>query len=463
MTLPAASAAPSYTVCPSGCPYSDIVSAVNAAPDGGTVTVGPGTYTTAQILINKSLTLSGAGADQTTISGNGTDAGVAGTVLIRNNTGPVTVNGFTFINPTLDEPDYGDWMSVSAFPATAPVTIQDNHFIGMGVNTPGDVGVYIDPSPAATTLVENNEFESMWQGLLIENPQSPITVRDNSFHDLFGTTFGTTTLYEPEATVILEHTGIVDSEPLIIDHNQYRSFNGESIGVDAGYTFAGTGQLTNLQITNNQIEAVGQGPERYHVGIAIKNPETTEAEAEQSGVIGAYVANNVIAGTDTSNGSKGIWIAGYNPGATLVNNTISGVNTAIDIGPATSAQPASTGITISANLVTRNAEGLLVGSGNASPPVVHYNQFVDNTSFGVNNQSSATVDAICNWWGSQRGPTTGSTKGQAGDSVIGNVAYVPWIRSGRALGLFAHQAGSNNVNFGDPHSQQQFGCGGPQG
>lgn len=447
VTLPAASADPPYTVCQSGCPYSDILSAVNAAPDGGTVTVGPGTYTTGQITISKGLTLQGAGQDQTTISGNGANAGVAGTVVIRNNSGMVTISGFTFTNPTLDEPAYNDWISISAFSATAPVTIEENRFAGMGAsNNPGDIGLYVVANPSADTLIENNEFTSMWQGLLVENPQASVTIRGNSFHELVGSYLGTTTLYEPEGTVVLEHSGITDNQPLIIDQNQYRGYSGMSIGVDAGYPPAGTGRLTNVQITNNIVDAIGSGPERYHFGISVRNPETDPADAAASGTVGAYIANNVITGSDTSNDSKGIWIDGYNPGATLVNNVVTGVHTAIAIDAATSVQPASTGITISANLITKNAEGLLVGSGNPNPPVVHYNQFVDNTSFEVNNQSTTNVDAICNWWGSQRGPTTATTKGHAGDSVIGNVSYAPWLRSGRALGLLAQAEGTTSQN-----------------
>jgi nitrous oxidase accessory protein NosD len=59
---------PAYTVCPSGCRYSSISSAIAAARSGEIITIGPGTYSE-NLSINKSLTLHGAGREQTTIKG----------------------------------------------------------------------------------------------------------------------------------------------------------------------------------------------------------------------------------------------------------------------------------------------------------------------------------------------------------------------------------------------------------
>ncbi|HLI52595.1 MAG TPA: right-handed parallel beta-helix repeat-containing protein, partial [Thermomicrobiaceae bacterium] len=254
MVFPAVgSAAPAYTVCQSGCPYSDIASAVNAAPDGGTVTVGPGTYVTGQILISKGLTLRGAGKNSTTVSGNGVDSYPAGTILIRDNTGPVTISGFTFTNPILDDPDYGDWMSISAFPATAPVTFTNNRFIGLGLtNNPGDNGIYVAPQVVtATTIIESNEFEKMFRAVLIETATAPVTVRDNVIHDLADTPGGSFT-YSPESVVFLAHSGYSDTQPIVVEGNRFYGYGGLDVGVEGGYASLGQGGFTNIQITNNQ-------------------------------------------------------------------------------------------------------------------------------------------------------------------------------------------------------------------
>jgi len=72
VSLPATSyAAPALTVCPSGCPYSTIQAAINAAASGDTIHVGPGTYSEF-LTISKPLTIEGAGEQQTIVDSTGT-------------------------------------------------------------------------------------------------------------------------------------------------------------------------------------------------------------------------------------------------------------------------------------------------------------------------------------------------------------------------------------------------------
>ena len=66
--IPASAA--TWTVCRSGCAYTQIGPAVAAASSGGTVSVGPGTYV-GGFTIDKNLTLDGAGAQGTIVSGGG--------------------------------------------------------------------------------------------------------------------------------------------------------------------------------------------------------------------------------------------------------------------------------------------------------------------------------------------------------------------------------------------------------
>jgi hypothetical protein len=62
-------AATTWTVCASGCDYTRIKSAIAASTtlDGDTLAIGAGIYTEAGILVNKSLTLQGAGAATTIV------------------------------------------------------------------------------------------------------------------------------------------------------------------------------------------------------------------------------------------------------------------------------------------------------------------------------------------------------------------------------------------------------------
>jgi hypothetical protein len=63
-------AATTATVCPSGCPYTQIGPALAAAHDGATIRIAPGTYQ-GGLTVDVSVELVGAGAGLTTISGGG--------------------------------------------------------------------------------------------------------------------------------------------------------------------------------------------------------------------------------------------------------------------------------------------------------------------------------------------------------------------------------------------------------
>lgn len=59
-------------VCPTGCPYSSIQAAIDAAAPGATVRVGPGTYRES-LKLKGGVGLSGAGPEQTIVQGNGAE------------------------------------------------------------------------------------------------------------------------------------------------------------------------------------------------------------------------------------------------------------------------------------------------------------------------------------------------------------------------------------------------------
>ena len=76
-------------VCPSGCSYSSIQAAVNAASNGDTITVDAGTYTE-NVRIAKSINLVGAGATSTSVNAN-----YVGAHVFEVTTNSVNISGFT--------------------------------------------------------------------------------------------------------------------------------------------------------------------------------------------------------------------------------------------------------------------------------------------------------------------------------------------------------------------------------
>src|SRR5438128_1952657 len=67
------SAAKQLTVCKIGCAYPSIQAAIDAADNGGMVKIAAGTYN-GSLIIEKSITLVGVAADQTTITQSGLDS-----------------------------------------------------------------------------------------------------------------------------------------------------------------------------------------------------------------------------------------------------------------------------------------------------------------------------------------------------------------------------------------------------
>jgi hypothetical protein len=89
----AAAKGPAIHVCPSGCAYSSIQDAINAAPNGATIAIAASTYTGGLNTDGKNLMLLGAGAGQTTISGGGLAFEIGPVVEI--DSGTVTISGVT--------------------------------------------------------------------------------------------------------------------------------------------------------------------------------------------------------------------------------------------------------------------------------------------------------------------------------------------------------------------------------
>ncbi|MEM2126425.1 MAG: right-handed parallel beta-helix repeat-containing protein, partial [Candidatus Methanosuratincola sp.] len=82
-----------YTVCPSGCPFSKIQAALDAAKDGDTITVGPGVYKE-NLKITKSVSLVGADPAQVRLMPSGPAYALI-QVGEESTLGTVRIEGFT--------------------------------------------------------------------------------------------------------------------------------------------------------------------------------------------------------------------------------------------------------------------------------------------------------------------------------------------------------------------------------
>jgi hypothetical protein len=351
-------------------------------------------FNVTQIIINKGLTLLGAGAASTIIDGGKASLGAkSGMLYVDHVTAPVLVEGFTLQNA--GDGGGGEIASITVSHGTAAVTIQNNHFIGVADGTnPFDNGLWSYSTNGLLTI-QDNEFEAMWQALLLELPRGGATVQGNNFHNLAPQT-DSGTVYEPQGVTAMTYLGETVSNPVQIKANSFSAYNGLGINFYGGYSGSGVGQFTNVQITGNTDTAIGSGPERFHVGIRLVNPNGTGATG---GVPNALVSGNVLTGPGGTD-SKGIWLAGPNNGVTVQCNRIAGLNQGIAAEEYTSGAGVPAGLVATSNSIAGNTVG------------------IDNST----NPNS--IDAENNWWGCVTGPNTGTC-----DTTVGVVDFSPWATS----------------------------------
>jgi len=87
-----AAAATTWTVCSSGCDFTSIQSAVDAASGGDTIELGPETFEE-HVVVANALTIRGAGPDSTVVDGNG-----SGTVFHTDLPGPILLADMSIQN-----------------------------------------------------------------------------------------------------------------------------------------------------------------------------------------------------------------------------------------------------------------------------------------------------------------------------------------------------------------------------
>ena len=155
------SSAATLQVCPSGCTYSQVAPAVAAAQSGDTVTVAAGTYQ-GGFTINTSLTLAGAGARATIISGGGpvvTIGSGEGTSKLTVSITGVTITG----GVTHSSPQYlALYRKAGVVAAGGGVEITPDNLKNGSAGTPGATvtianSVITRNSVAPTTLIPSPE------------------------------------------------------------------------------------------------------------------------------------------------------------------------------------------------------------------------------------------------------------------------------------------------------------------
>jgi hypothetical protein len=118
-------------VCPSGCAYSDVQTAVDAAQNSDRIKIAAGTYNPVNT-DDKSIRLQGAGAADTTINGAGFDE-----TAIYIGSGTVKIRGLTITDALIDQPPAGGIYNGGTLTLTDS-TVSDNFaFYAAGIYNSG--------------------------------------------------------------------------------------------------------------------------------------------------------------------------------------------------------------------------------------------------------------------------------------------------------------------------------------
>ena len=423
---------------------SRIQEGVDAVTSGGTVTVTPGEFPE-QVVINKSLTLHGAGAASTTIqvpdtltATTWTHRGTAFNTLIEVNGASahgitVNISGFTIdgLNKSSANPRY-----TGIVYHNADGTISNNIITMFGSDpVAGEDGWGVFVVEGCNVTISNNTIDNWGKGGIVVDGDDDI----------------------PNTDITATVTGnIITGAGDILTSAQ----NGIQISRGATGTISGNG-ISNIGFTPTTYSAAGILVYKTdHVTVSENELNSTETgvyvqdQNTSGGTSGNVVSDNNITGskygvyvlrsskTEISgniiDGSTyfGVRVGSGSANTTITNNTIK--NSAYDGIHIESSSAAITGVVITSNDILNNnttedttSGGIFVGqsgsgSVDASQVQAHFNNIVGNKQYGILNMAATgAVDATYNWWGDESGPS-GEGPG-TGNAVSDNVDYSPWL------------------------------------
>lgn len=362
--------AATITVCPSGCDYTSIQAAVNAASSGDTISIGAGTYDE-QVIVNKGLTLVGAGA----------------TTIIKPT--QATANNFQLFNRLSG--GAANSAAIIVTDTTETVVIQSLKVDGSLVSsTPSGarfMGILYRGTPGQIISVDVNGISvAEGNGIYLSGYGSPVAVTVSSC-TITNYAKNGITANNPGLIATISNNTVTGAGP-----TGSIAQNGIQIGFDA------TGTVSGNTVNNNVWTGTYGG----------SNDPATDPEADgATGILlymssaGVQITNNTL----TAN-QFGIWTVAA-PDVSIQNNTITGLahtGNAYPVGVAVwsadmwtddfGGSEQSTAATVSTNTFSTHDYGLLMRDydtvSSAKPAVT----ITGNTFTGNDVQVLATSSGI---------------------------------------------------------------------
>lgn len=385
--LVAAAPAGAATLCVNpggtgGC-YAAIQGAIGAATGGDTIQVAAGTYNESTIVLNKNVSIEGAGPGQTIVDGQNVSPSATGMVNVTA-PGAAGVSGMTLRNAGLNMPGTRVALFEKATAPGATYTFANLAIEGVGDGTNFDKALYSFNSQASLILRDSTLSGTGGNPIALEQHSGSVDIDGNTISPGTPASSGS-------SIAIFTYGGVNVTSPQLIRNN---TITGRGVSITGAFgNLAGSGTFSDAEVTGNDISGLVSGN-----GVALANGDTDMGGAD--GVISnAEVADNRITGSNIAN-PRGVNLSGL-----------------------------LTGTDVTANNITNFAGGMRTQANSGGSPggtVAAGNRFVGNT-IGI-EAASGSVDAEHNWWGCNGGP------GAAGcDTTTGTVDTDPHLVLGLAL------------------------------
>jgi nitrous oxidase accessory protein NosD len=412
----ASSASATPLVCSTGCFFTSIQSAINAAQPGATITVGAGKYYE-NIVVNKSVTLRGAGLNTVIYPGTsnpicspGSLCGGAASNIILVEAANVTISSLWLKG---DNPNLTSGVVFGGEDIDARNGIITNHltlvpYNNLTVSKVKVTGVYlrgIYASSGGSFLLTRNTVENVqaveasiamfdFEGAGVMSYNKVLNANDAiSANWSKGTQFLNNTISKSGSGVHTDNNGGSGGTADLIKGNTVKECKVDGYGV---FVFVPSVSAT---VESNKVSGCS-------VGLAVYGSEVPG----QGPTFVKNVANGTGASTTNNGGTVGAYLTtdrlGYGFGdvtATLTGNQLSHFNTGMFVTQ------------------TTPTEGQPAG-GQANITASPGNSFFANGT-GANGNTGTIVNAQEDWWGCASGPNMGGSC----NTAIGTVTFTPWL------------------------------------
>lgn len=410
----AGSALAMKTVCASGCKYSSIQAAINAASEGATITIGKGTYVE-NVVVNKRLTLQGSGkstiiepAVSNPACGGGSLCGgnASNIVLVQANDVTITKMRLEGDNPGLTSGDIVGGKDIDA---------------RNGIITNHEAGKFNNLTVSKVAVAD-----VYLRGIYASSGGS-FTFKDDTVQNVQAEE-ASIAMFAFEGTGVMEHNKVTEANDAIsanwshgtqfIDNTVTKS--GSGIHTDNN---GGSGGSPDLIKGNKISECKENG---YGVWVFVPYVSAT---VEQNKISGCYIGIAAFGGavsgqgpTFTANKINGTGAETNDPagsyGAYLTTDQLG-----FAFGDLT-AQLTGNQVTATGNalLVTQTSPSPGQSAGGQATVTASGNSF-DKDKAGANGEAGTVVNAENNWWGCKQGPNVSAKC----DTATGTVDYTPWL------------------------------------